>query len=123
MGILSRFTDIISANINELLDRAENPEKMIDQYLRNAMENLAEVKKETAAVMAEESRCKRLVVEAEADIEKYTELAKKAIAAGNDGDAKVFIAKKQEIESLLTSRRATYDAAHANAQKMREMHD
>ena len=64
MGILSRFTDIISANINELLDRAENPEKMIDQYLRNAMENLAEVKKETAAVMAEETRCKRLVVEA-----------------------------------------------------------
>lgn len=123
MAILERFTDIIKANINELLDKCEDPAKMIDQYLRDMTEDLAEVKKETAAVMAEESRCKRLVVEAEADIEKYTELAKKAIAAGNDGDAKVFIAKKQEIESLLTSRRATYDAAHANAQKMREMHD
>ena len=48
MGILSRFTDIISANINALLDKAENPEKMIDEYLRRAMEDLAEVKQETA---------------------------------------------------------------------------
>lgn len=63
MGILSRFSDIVSANINALLDKAEDPSKMIDQYLRNAMEDYAEVKKETAAVMAEERRCKRLVDE------------------------------------------------------------
>ena len=52
MGILERFTDIIKANINDLLDRAEDPAKMIDQYLRDLTENLAEVKKETAGVMA-----------------------------------------------------------------------
>ena len=45
MGILERFTDIIKANINDLLDRAEDPAKMIDQYLRDLTENLAEVKK------------------------------------------------------------------------------
>ena len=55
MGILERFTDIIKANINDLLDRAEDPAKMIDQYLRDLTENLAEVKKETAGVMAQES--------------------------------------------------------------------
>ena len=55
MGLLSRFADIISANINDLLDKAEDPAKMVDQCLRDMMEDLAEVKKETAAVMAEES--------------------------------------------------------------------
>ena len=123
MGILSRFTDIISANINELLDRAENPEKMIDQYLRNAMENLAEVKKETAAVMAEETRAKRMLDENAAEIEKYDGLARKALTAGNEGDAKVFLSKKQSLVEKSASLQATYDAAHANAQKMRQMHD
>ena len=61
MGILSRFGDIISANINDLLDKAEDPAKMVDQYLRDMMEDLAEVKQEAAGVMAEESRTKRLV--------------------------------------------------------------
>ena len=62
-GILKRFTDIMSANINALLDKAEDPEKMIDQYLRELADNLAEVKQETAGVMAEEARTKRLVDE------------------------------------------------------------
>lgn len=123
MSILSRFSDIVSANINALLDKAEDPSKMIDQYLRNAMEDYAEVKKETAAVMAEERRCKRLVDEANESIAKYTTFAKKALQAGNEGDARVFLARKQEAESKLASVQSTYDQAAANAAKMRQMHD
>ena len=48
MGILEHFTDIISANVNALLDKVEDPAKMIDQYLRQMTEDLAEVKRETA---------------------------------------------------------------------------
>ena len=59
MGILSRFGDIMKANINDLLDKCEDPEKMIDQSLRDLNQNLAEVKKETAGVMADEKRAKR----------------------------------------------------------------
>ena len=45
MGILSRFGDIVQANVNAVLDKMEDPSKMIDQYLRELNENLAEVKK------------------------------------------------------------------------------
>ena len=45
MGIISRFADIMSANINDLLARAEDPKKMAAQYLREATNDLAEVKK------------------------------------------------------------------------------
>lgn len=100
MSILNRFKDIMSANINALLDKCEDPAKMIDQYLRQLKEDLAEVKQETAAVMAEEKRAKRLVDDNAAEIAKYTDLAKKALTAGNDGDAKVFITKKQELEVI-----------------------
>ena len=54
MGILTRFKDIMSANINALLDKCEDPEKMIDQYMRNLESDLGKVKAETASVMAEE---------------------------------------------------------------------
>lgn len=123
MGILNRFKDIMSANINALLDKCEDPAKMIDQYLRQLKEDLAEVKQETAAVMAEEKRAKRLVDDNAAEIAKYTDLAKKALTAGNEGDAKVFITKKQELETHQADLEKTYVLAHANAEKMREMHD
>lgn len=123
MGILARFNDIIQANVNALLDKMEDPSKMIDQYLRDLTEALADVKRETAGVMAEEARTKRLVEENKAEAEKYAALAKKALAAGNEDDARVFISKKQQLESNGAGLAAAYAAAHENAVKMRQMHD
>ena len=123
MSILSRCGEILSANINALLDKAEDPEKMIDQYLRNATEQLGEVKKETAGVMAEEQRCQRLLDDAKADVTKYDGLARKALAVGNEGDARVFLSKKQECEQALAAAQKNYNVAAGNANKMRQMHD
>ena len=123
MGILSRFTDIISSNVNALLDKAEDPAKMIDQYLRNLTNDLAEVKKETAGIMAEESRTKRLVEENEREAAKYADLAKRALVAGNDEDARVFLAKKQTLETEGAGLHTAYAAAHESAIKMRQLHD
>lgn len=77
-NILSRFSDIISSNINAVLDNMEDPEKMIDEYLRQMLDDLAEVKDNTAAVMAEETRSKRQVEENEADVLKSTRVCKKS---------------------------------------------
>ena len=123
MSILSRFQDIISSNVNALLDRMEDPEKMIDQYLRNMSNDLAEVKENTASVMAEERRSKRLVDENEAEVVKYEELAKKALKAGNEDDARVFLGKKQDLEDVGVDLAKTYATAQENASKMRQMHD
>ena len=122
-NIMSRFNDILKANINELLDKFEDPSKMIDQYLRDMMEDLADVKKETAAVMAEETRTKRAVDANVAEVEKYLALAKKALEAANEGDARVFLAKKQELETLGAALQTAYAVAHENAEKMRQLHD
>ena len=83
MGILTRFKDIMSSNINALLDKAENPEKMIDQCLRNLNSDLGKVKSETAAIMAEEQRAKRELDECNDEINEMQRYAAKALEAGN----------------------------------------
>lgn len=123
MGIISRFRDIMSANINALLDKAEDPSKMIDQYLRDLEEDLGKVKAETAAIMAEETRAKRELTECREEIDKMQKYAEKAVLAGNDSDARQFLTKKAQLAEKQASLQQAYDLAAANAAKMKQMHD
>ena len=122
-GIISRFKDIMSSNINALLDKAEDPVKMIDQYLRNLEGDLGKVKAETASVMAEESRSKRELNECIEEVAKMQRYAEKAILSGNDGDAKLFLEKKKELTSKKETLQQSYEISADNAAKMRSMHD
>lgn len=123
MGILDRFATIVKANINELLDKAEDPAKMVDQYLVDLTESLAEVKRETAGVMAEETRTRRAVDRNAEESARMEGLARKALAAGNEDDARVFLGKKQKLDATGEELSKAAEAAHANAEKMRQMHD
>ena len=123
MGIITRFKDIMAANFNALLDRCENPEKMIDQYLRNLEQDMAKVKAETASIMAEEKNAKRKLDECDSEIAKMTEYAKKAVAAGNDDEARQFLQKKAELSQKQVILAGNYELACENSVKMRQMHD
>lgn len=123
MGILTRFRDIMSSNINALLDKAEDPEKMIDQCLRNLNSDLGKVKAETAAIMAEEQRAKRVLDECREEIEKMQSYALKALESGNEDDARKFLEQKASLNSKSNGLQEAYDLAHTNASHMREMHD
>ena len=122
-NILKRFGDIMSANINALLDRAEDPEKMIDEYLRDIENDLGKVKAETAAVMATETKAKRELDECTQDAAKMQRYAEKALMAGNENDARQFLEKKAQLTAKQESLKQSYELAAANAAKMREMHD
>ena len=123
MGILTRFKDIMSANINALLDKCEDPEKMIDQYMRNLESDLGKVKAETASVMAEETRAQRELDECTEQINKMQSYAEKALRAGNEADARSFLEKKQQLTATQASLTQAYNVAADNAAKMRQMHD
>jgi len=73
-GILERFKTIMASNINAALDKMEDPEKMIDQYLRDMEKDLGSVKAETAAVMAVEGSAKRKGEEGKEEISKMETL-------------------------------------------------
>ena len=123
MGIIARFRDIMASNINALLDKAEDPEKMIDQLMRNLADDLAEVKEETAGVIAEEKRAERALEECKKEIAELGSYAAKAVQAGNDNDARKFLTEKASIEGKLAGLTEAYNLAHQNADNMRSMHD
>lgn len=123
MGILTRFKDIMASNINALLDKCEDPEKMIDQYMRNLESDLGKVKAETASVMAEETRAKRELDDCNEQIAKMQSYAEKALLAGNEADARSFLEKKQQLATTQAALQKAYDVAKDNAAKMRQMHD
>lgn len=123
MGIISRFRDIMAANINALLDKAEDPEKMIDQLMRDLVEDLAEVKEDTAGVIAEEKRAERAMQECTKEIADLTLYATKAVQAGNDDDARKFLSEKAILSGKLTGLTEAYQLAKQNADNMRAMHD
>lgn len=123
MGILSRFNEIMSSNVNALLDKMEDPAKMVDQKLREAREALADVRQETATIMANETRAKENRDHLDSEIRRFQKLAEKAVLAGNDGDARVFLEKKNALSGQLVSADETYKAAHAQAEQLRQMHN
>ena len=123
MSMLQRFKDIMSSNINALLDKAEDPEKMIDQMIRNLQSDLGKVKSETATVMAEEARLNRQLTELKAEEEKMITYAKKALQAGSDDDAKLFLEKKNSIQNKASEVETRLISARQNSQNMKAMHD
>ncbi|CUN99911.1 PspA/IM30 family protein [Clostridium sp. NSJ-49] len=123
MSILKRFTDIMSSNINAMLDKCEDPVKMVDQLMRNLNKDLNEIKVETASVMAEENRAKRELDECQEQVNKMLDYAKRAVAAGNDDDARRFLDKKVTLSEKLTLLQTKYDSAKANSEKMRSMYN
>ncbi|WP_311081058.1 PspA/IM30 family protein [Paenibacillus polymyxa] len=123
MGILSRFRDIMKVNVNALMDKVGDPEKTIDDYMRNLNSDLGEVKAETASVLADERRAKRALDECKAEIKKLQHYASKSVEAGNEEDARKFLERKglqaEKLEQLQTS----YDVASTNAVNMKKMQE
>lgn len=122
-GILGRFKTIMEANVNALLDKAENPVKMAEQLARDLEDDLGKVKVETASVMAEMKRTQRAYDECAETVGKLQKYAEAAVPKGNDADAKAFLTEKAEKSKTLESLAGALDVAKANADKMRQLHD
>lgn len=123
MGILQRFTDIMSANINSLLTGAEekNAGKLLEKYLNDARANLEELKSETSAIIADEMAAARRVNANSEEIAKYDRYAEQAVLAGNDDDARKFLDAKSQLTAKKADLENAYQMAKDNSDKMRQM--
>ena len=120
-GILSRAADILKSNINAALDKCEDPAKMIDQLLRDARANLAQVKEESAQVIAQETAAHRALQKEREDVIKITNAAKAALSAGNESDALKLAEQIAKEEAEVAQAEKVYEMCHANANNMRAL--
>jgi phage shock protein A len=100
MGIFTRFRDIVSSNINAMLDRAEDPEKMIKLMIREMEDTLIEIKSACAGVIAGRKKVQRRVDESNARVKLWAERAELAVAKGRDDLAREALIEKRRFVQL-----------------------
>ena len=123
MSIISRIKSLLAANANAALDAVENPDVMIDQYIREAESNLGEVKAHTADAMVIAGKCQKKVDAINAEIAALEGYAKKALEAGNEEDSVKFLEKKVSLEAELPELEASLASANATVENLRGVHD
>jgi phage shock protein A len=119
MGMFSRIFDIFTANLNALLDRAENPEVMLDQMIRDMEGSLARARRYAAVAIAAESRLRRDRDDNRDQVEQWTARAREALAAGREELARRALARKQEHNLLARSLEEEYTEALQAGQSAR----
>ncbi|MGI5947505.1 MAG: PspA/IM30 family protein [Lachnospiraceae bacterium] len=119
-GIFERIATITKANVNELLDRFEDPEKLVDQTIADAKVELAKTKKDSLSVLANEKLVKGQMDEAAAKADEWHKIAAKALTAGNEEDARKALQTEERYRSEAEAGKATYLAAKTSADKIRE---
>ena len=97
MGIFTRFRDIVSANINAMLDRAEDPEKLIRLMIREMEDTLIEIKASCAGVMAAGKKAGRQLDEVRNRITYWEEKAPLAVRKGRDDLAREALKEKRRL--------------------------
>jgi phage shock protein A len=95
MGIFTRFRDIVSANINAMLDRAEDPEKLIRLMIREMEDTLVELKASCAGVMANSRKIQRQLREIRSRVQYWEERAELAVNKGRDDLAREALVEKR----------------------------
>lgn len=119
METIGRIPKILESNINAMLDKAEDPAKMIDQMLVDYKRNLADVKRDLVEVMANLDMAKKELDEATAKVAKYEAAAKAAVNAGNVDDARSLLTSKQAAEATRASLQKNYDVCLQNCNTMK----
>jgi phage shock protein A len=103
MGIFARLAALIKANLNDLISRSEDPEKMLNQIVIDMNTQLLEAKKQVAASIADEKRLHKQAEQEAANAAEWERRAMLAIRAGDDNLAKEALARKKEHASLRES--------------------
>ena len=119
MGIFKRLKDMVSANINDLLEKFEDPEHVIDQMIKEMEETIIDVRKQTASSIASSKITSRKLSATEKEVEKWQKNAELAIVEGQDELAKKALTRRREFEGQLDSLKKQFADEEEMIEKMK----
>jgi len=120
MGIFSRLKTLISSNVNDLISKAEKPEKMLNQLIVDMQEQLLESKRSVALAIADEKKLEREVSNQENQAQEWEKKAMMAVRAGKDDLAREALLRKQEYDSAAIEFRKQWESQKDSVEKLKE---
>lgn len=118
MGIFNRVTDIVQANIVSILDKAEDPEKLLNLMLSEMQDALTECRITTAALLCEEKTLKRQIENKNNNLVYWQDKAELAIERGRDDLAKSALLEKQTISNTVVAKQLQLETLQQSITKM-----
>jgi phage shock protein A len=119
MGIFDKLSRLIKSNINDLISRAENPEKMLNQVILDMRDQLAKAKREVAAAIADERKLKSQLDEEAKQTREWEQRAMLAVREGRDDLAKQALVRHQEHAQRTTAVDQTWRAQAQETEKLK----
>lgn len=119
MGIFARLARLIKSNINDLISRSEDPEKMLNQIVLDMNAQLIEAKKQVASSIADEKRLAKQAEQEAANAAEWERRAMMAVRAGDDKLAKEALARKKEHDQLAEQFQAQWQKQKASVDQLK----
>ena len=119
MGIFDRFRRVVKSNLNDMISKAENPEKMLNQLIIDMNEQLIESKKSVASAIADEKKLERQMNQQATQVEEWEKKARLALKAGKEDLAKEALLRKQEFTGLAEQYKTQWAAQHEAVEKLK----
>lgn len=119
-NLFQRISDVISANINDLIDRVEDPERMIKQIIREMEENIRMAREGVVNAIAGEKQLGRELEQHRRKAKQWRKKAEAALRADNEDLARAALARKQEHDRICQDLEVSWQAAAENSRNLKE---